>query len=65
MAKPPDEFIKVRRRSKTGGANIFINADVLCLALKNAGKPCNKPDLKATAYACKDGKRAKIIIEIR
>lgn len=64
MPKPPDEFVKVRRRSRTGGANVFINADVICKALKNANMDCSATNLKAKASACKDGKRAKIIIQI-
>lgn len=66
MAHEPGDFVKVRRRGKTrtSGAQIYINADVLCMALTHAGMDCAQTNLQAKASACKDGKRAKIIIHI-
>lgn len=65
MPDQPSEFVKVRRRRKTGGgANIYINKDILCRALDNAGIDCGCMNLRAKAFAAKDGKRAQIMIRI-
>lgn len=52
------------RKEQVGGGTIYIPSDVLCKALKQAGIPCEGVELKCKSTACKDGKRAKIIIHI-
>lgn len=64
MAKQPDEYVKLKRISETGGGNVFLNADVVNKALKFAGFPING-NFKVQAYPVKDCKnRAKIILKI-
>lgn len=66
----PDVFVKLHRkkgkdgRATENGAFLFINGQTLCKALQQAGIDCLEQNLKAKASACKDGKRAKIIIQI-
>lgn len=60
----PGEYSKLRRRDKTSGAHIYLNADALQKALRNAGIPDDTMNLKAKVYDCKDGKRANILIHV-
>lgn len=67
MSHAEKEFVKLRRRSKKSksiGAHVYICGEILCKALVNAGIDCDEKELKAKITACKDGKRAKIIIQI-
>lgn len=64
-----EEYTKLRRRKdekgKLTGAHVYISYEVLCKALKHSNIDCDNPNLKCKITACKDGKRAKIILNIK
>jgi hypothetical protein len=66
MAKEPEEYIKVTRRSTTGGAHLYINADIMNRALESAELPIESNNLVMKSYSCKDRKgEAKILIKLK
>lgn len=67
MSREPKEWIKGRRRSRTGGIHVYINQDRLKEALDSAGIDLDA-DLKVKCYALRNrGGRgtAEILMKIK